>query len=571
MTSHDVIDVVTGAIAVSLADRDINRPPGVLFDKNSSTTGALFFAVDNDTTRSRQHTAGHGSGKLSRRGPPRPFLLDDGWTTVAVNGWAHPPIAALTLFTNFLVCVVLLRREMRSPTNVLLVAMAVSDTLTAVLPMPCFIRFYTLGMYSEWVPYDWCFAYLLLTDYLPTVTHTASIWLTLALAAQRYLCVCRVGQSTAGSRRPRVPPAAVAGRWFSTVRSTVGLVSVVFAASFLAHGFRFGEYSYQSLSIPSRLATPPSPPVVVTPAVGSAAPKVVRPSVSGCRYDIAPFLASHTDAYFATYYWARVVIIHLVPSVALVTLNTALIWTMRVAARRRKQLMSQQRVSIVVGGANAGSDGGNAGELINGGVTEKRRRRECRRLTDSNATTMMLVAVVGLLLAVELPLAVLLIVTIVENTFRVEIMSKRATTLATIIVNFVILLSYPLNFFVYCAMSRKFRETFFRLFGRRCRPNGANGGFDRGATSRRDSTEAETRGATYRRPSNGATFLAICESAAMSPSRVLAPSMPPPLQTTADAGLSCAAAAAAATAGSASVDQLKPTLVRLVDVAGNMV
>lgn len=569
MTSHDVIDVVTSAITVSLADRDIHRPPAVSFDRNSSTAGALLFAADNDTTRTRLHAAGNGGG-LSRRSQlqSRPFLLDDGWTTVAVNGWAHPPIAALTLFTNFLVCVVLLRREMRTPTNVLLVAMAVSDTLTAVLPTPCFVRFYTLGMYSEWVPYRWCFAYLLLTDYLPTVMHTASIWLTLALATQRYLCVCRVGQSTAGSRRPRVSSAAAAGKWFSTVRSTVGLVGAIFAASFLAHGFRFGEYKYQSVSVLSRQSTTPSPAVIVTPAAGSAAPRVWRPSfVSGCRYDIAPFLANHTDALFATYYCTRIVIVHLIPSVALVALNTALIWTMRVAARRRKQLMNQQRVSIVVGCANAESDCGNAGELINGGVTEKRCRRECRRLTDSNATTMMLVAVVGLLLAVELPLAVLLIVTIVENTFRVAIMSQRSTTLATIIINFIIILSYPLNFFIYCAMSRKFRETFLRLFGRRCRPNGANGGFDRGATSRRDSTEAETRGATLRRPSNGATFLAICESATMSPSRVLASSVPP-LQVTTDASLSCAAATIAA---ATAADQLKPTLVRLVDVAGNMV
>ncbi|CAG5114960.1 unnamed protein product, partial [Candidula unifasciata] len=30
--------------------------------------------------------------------------------------------------------------------------------------------------------------------------------------------------------------------------------------------------------------------------------------------------------------------------------------------------------------------------------------------------------------------------------------------------NFFILLSYPLNFFIYCGMSKQFRETFKRLF-----------------------------------------------------------------------------------------------------------
>ena len=35
-----------------------------------------------------------------------------------------------------------------------------------------------------------CLVYNWFTDYIPTVFHTTSVWLTVALAAQRYLYVC---------------------------------------------------------------------------------------------------------------------------------------------------------------------------------------------------------------------------------------------------------------------------------------------------------------------------------------------------------------------------------------------
>lgn len=110
---------------------------------------------------------------------------------VPINGFVMPLVTVVTLFNNTLVVTILLHRQMRSPTNTLLTALAVTDTLMSVCPLPCFVYFYTVGQrYLDWVPYSWCFAYFCLTDYLPTVFHTASIWLTVSLAVQRYACVC---------------------------------------------------------------------------------------------------------------------------------------------------------------------------------------------------------------------------------------------------------------------------------------------------------------------------------------------------------------------------------------------
>jgi len=97
-------------------------------------------------------------------------------------------------------------------------------------------------------------------------------------------------------------------------------------------------------------------------------------------------------------------------------------------------------------------------------LLKQNRRSESRRLAESNWTTLMLVAVVGVFLIVEMPLAVLLILLIVRNTFDVDIVDDGSYEIATLFVNMAIVLSYPFNFVIYCAMSRQFRSTFQSMF-----------------------------------------------------------------------------------------------------------
>jgi len=105
--------------------------------------------------------------------------------SVVVNGYISPILILFTLVTNSFVCAVLLRPGMRTPTNVLLVAMAVSDTLTGLSPLPSYLYFYTFGHHDEWVPYRWCYVYSCLIEHLPTIFHTASVWLTVSLGVHR--------------------------------------------------------------------------------------------------------------------------------------------------------------------------------------------------------------------------------------------------------------------------------------------------------------------------------------------------------------------------------------------------
>jgi hypothetical protein len=97
-------------------------------------------------------------------------------------------------------------------------------------------------------------------------------------------------------------------------------------------------------------------------------------------------------------------------------------------------------------------------------LLKQNRKSESRRLQESNCTTAMLVTVVGVFLLVEFPLAIFFILMILENTFEIYLIADTTRHEASLFINLAILLSYPINFFIYCGMSRQFRETFKQLF-----------------------------------------------------------------------------------------------------------
>jgi len=76
----------------------------------------------------------------------------------------------------------------------------------------------------------------LLLDFLPTIFHTASIWLTVALAVQRYVAVCRSVVQRGGT--------GSVGRRSNTLEMCK-IVGGVFAAALLFHSSRFAENRYR--------------------------------------------------------------------------------------------------------------------------------------------------------------------------------------------------------------------------------------------------------------------------------------------------------------------------------------
>ena len=195
------------------------------------------------------------------------------------------------------------------------------------------------------------------------------------------------------------------------IHNSLVAVAIIYVVAVVYQLCRFVEMRYTPVELPSLIDLTGNRTVV------------------GCIGEYWPILLPYLDAYYNIYYWFRVIAVHLVPCSALVALNAALVMAMRRAQTRHRQLVAQNRKS------------------------------ESRRLAESNLTTMMLVAVVGVFLVVEFPLAVVFIIVIVENTWSLVIIEPDRMATVSLFVNLFILLSYPLNFFIYCGMSRQFRGT----------------------------------------------------------------------------------------------------------------
>ena len=110
---------------------------------------------------------------------------------VVLFGYVLPFLLVATLITNLLIVLVLSQAHMRTPTNLVLLAMAIADLLTLLSPAPWYFYLYTLGNHrspaNSLYPPRTCYLFHVMYEVLPALFHTYSIWLTLLLAGQRYL------------------------------------------------------------------------------------------------------------------------------------------------------------------------------------------------------------------------------------------------------------------------------------------------------------------------------------------------------------------------------------------------
>ena len=107
---------------------------------------------------------------------------------VHVHGYLATVVCVFGIIANLLNIVVLTRRNMVSPTNCILTALALSDGLTMVAYLPFALRFYVLygtEMSAERNSLE-AIRFMLFYACFSVVVHTVSIWLTVTLAVFRY-------------------------------------------------------------------------------------------------------------------------------------------------------------------------------------------------------------------------------------------------------------------------------------------------------------------------------------------------------------------------------------------------
>lgn len=123
---------------------------------------------------------------------------------IPVHGVLAPVVCVLGIIANCLNIVVLTRKNMVSPTNTLLAALAISDGLTMAAYFPYAILNY--HVFNDKNPPYGNAQYLMFFAIFSVIVHSISIWLTVSLAVFRYIVIRypRIGAKLCTLQRAKV-------------------------------------------------------------------------------------------------------------------------------------------------------------------------------------------------------------------------------------------------------------------------------------------------------------------------------------------------------------------------------
>ncbi|CAF0970373.1 unnamed protein product [Rotaria sp. Silwood1] len=313
--------------------------------------------------------------------------------SIILQGFCAPLIIIISTVLNSLIAVVLLQKHLRSPTNILLLAIALYDTLTGLFPFPAYLFVFTFRQCNDYIPYNYGWFHRISHDVLPFIFHTCSIWVTVVLAIQRYIYVCYSDK---------------AKQWCTVPMALKAIACVNILALIVAIPM-FIEGTFRPALVRSLLD-----------------PKKVFNACTVVDYSEDPKYSK----LFSIYSLIRALLINVGPCTVLVILNAILVGRMKEAKKNRDKLI-------------------------------RRRSYEARTQEQSNVT-FMLIIVVTMFLIVEIPMALYLIISGVLRALKSDFLAD-FLRFAVQLLNFAVLLSYPINFFIYCRMSRAFRDAFTKL------------------------------------------------------------------------------------------------------------
>ncbi|KAK6765882.1 hypothetical protein RB195_025666 [Necator americanus] len=328
------------------------------------------------------------------------------WLARPLYGLAAPAIILVTLVTNSFIVVVLSNKNLRTPTNHILLSMAITELMTGLSSCPWFLYYYTFGGLYDDQKYGlsdfWCKTHPYFAVHLPTIFHTAAIWLTVYLAIQRYIYVC-------------LPSLVVR---FCTPKKTRHIIIYICICAFVSE-----------LPI---LLTQYSVSVKISNTTRSCFHKNV---------DIIDKVVG-VDSWKAMLLCLRAVFVHILPCALLIIFTACLFKTVNEADRKRSVHQILCRKAQTTSGCLSSN-----------------------RLM--HATTRMLLVVIAIFLLIEIPVALIFIMHLLVVFYRLLDMNDYKTVNNLLIIrNFLIILTYPLNFAIYFGMSSSFKLQFRQLFSR---------------------------------------------------------------------------------------------------------
>ncbi len=279
------------------------------------------------------------------------------------------------------------------------------------------------------MPSFWCKCFPYFITFIPTMMHTSAIYLTVYLAVQRYFFLKK---SSKFARKLNNLPRT---RWISVFICFVAIcteIPKIITSYNDTHVGRFpGQNSTHRFCVHHYFAWISSSRIV-------------------------------KNYYFASYFWFQAIFVHGLPCLLLVILTGLLLSKLRRADRRRKRLMSSIKTAHRCAKESERSACENGSLILKDDASSSRtssfpQKKQPKYL---RSTTKMLVVVIVIFLIIEIPVACFYILHVLSITVRIMPNEwYRWINVCIIFRNVLILLSYPVNFAIYCGMSRQFRTT----------------------------------------------------------------------------------------------------------------
>ena len=294
---------------------------------------------------------------------------------VPVYGYIWPILVLITACCNILVIAGFLRKRMRNATNILLVSIAVSDSLTGLVTLPATIHVFSESHFA--LSKGWCEATMLTRLFVSRAFHTASVWETLILAVYRYFQL----------RDP-----VKAQQWITMPKSLI-LIAISYVMSFVLHIYHLVDVKIHS---------------------GMCHWIVEEPCVGTCIY-----------------IWCALLFGHILPSCLLVAMTIGMV--------RRLRRFDEN------------------GQSEAKGLKSRKKTEHFRMLTKT------VVAIVVIFLVPELPYGLFYLITVSLGHSDKAILPLKVNRLVHCIYEILMVLSFHLNFWVYCLLIRNFRSCIKRF------------------------------------------------------------------------------------------------------------
>lgn len=323
-----------------------------------------------------------------------------------------------------------------SAINVILIGISVSDTLTVIVPAAAIVYMYADGQMPDFIPYQYCQLWGYLTKYLPTITHTASIWLTVVLAYDRFIAI----------RHPFLL------RRLCIPKKSVFIIFGIYIMATVCHICRFLDTDYipvKLVSLKSWSEAARSEHQFIKPTVSqnityrnlnnvkNTLSEICRYSkgVETCRAVYKPIFGDF-QFYEFCYYWFVILFVKFIPCLTMVILDTMMLKSLHHAEQMRN-FMSVQNFNAQTGSA------------LNGSRFYQRRRM----------TVITIIAII-IVVIVEVPISVILVFWTLSEIHGHELITEKTLNLLARTTNYSVYISYPIIFLLYCCVSAKFRSAF---------------------------------------------------------------------------------------------------------------